>query len=351
MILNKFHLFLIFLMFSFLLSKSQSADIRKAEKYLMQTMSYIEEENFEKAKYTFRKIENLNVEPPNIFYYYMGFILYETTDYNISEEYLKKYIKIDGKNGLHYSEAKKYLKQIKIRKKEMNRKVKPEMVFVKGGSFYMGSNSGRENEKPVHKVKIESFYIDKYELTVGEYKKFCKETSRSLPTEPRYGWKDNYPIVNVSWNDAKAYAEWIGKRLPTEAEWEYAARGGPKSESFDFSGSSNIYDVAWYNENSNNKMSRIGKKLPNEIGICDMSGNVWEWCEDFISNDYYQESPKSNPKGPESGVKKILRGGSWFFYQTFSRVSYRYSENPEVKNYDIGFRMVKDVKAKIKYKK
>ena len=192
--------------------------------------------------------------------------------------------------------------------------------------------------------------MDKYEVTVREYKIFCQSTGHKMPVQPSWNWNDDDPIVNVSWEDAYAYAKWAEKRLPTEAEWEYAARGGYKSESFDFSGSSNIYDVAWYSKNSENKANRVGRKYPNEIGLFDMSGNVWEWCQDNMDEDYYKDSPKENPKGADEGIKKVLRGGSWFFYQIYAKVSYRYSEKPQVKNNDIGFRLVKD-KAKVKYKK
>lgn len=176
------------------------------------------------------------------------------------------------------------------------------MVYVEGGTFMMGSNEGENDEKPVHEVTVNSFYIGKYEVTVEEFDKFIKATGYKTDAEKSgFSWRWNgrdweqkngvnwrygvegevrgksekrHPVIYVSWNDAIAYAKWKGGRLPTEAEWKYAAFGGNKSEGYKYAGSNNIDEVAWYGNNSGNKTHTVGTKAPNELGIYDFSGNV-----------------------------------------------------------------------------
>jgi len=215
------------------------------------------------------------------------------------------------------------------------------MVLVIGGTFQMGNNDGANDEKPVHNVTLRSFYIDKYEVTVGEYRKFCISTGREMPLEPKWGWNENDPMTNVSWNEANEYAKWIGKRLPTEAEWEFAARGGSRSQAFIFSGGNNLEDIAWYNDNSGKNPHKIGSMLPNELGIFDMSGNVSEWCQDWYSSIYYKQSSVENPTGPEGGIFRIYRGGSWDSESSKCKVTSRNGGDPEnIENLGIGFRLV-----------
>lgn len=215
------------------------------------------------------------------------------------------------------------------------------MVLVKGGTFQMGSNEYDE-EKPIHSVTVSDFYIDKYEVKVKQYREFCNATGRSMPKAPSLGWRDTHPIVNVSWDDATAYAKWAGKRLPTEAEWEYAARGGNQSKGFKYSGSNSIDEAAWYWYNSGEKAHPVGQKKPNELGIYDMSGNVWEWCSDWYDENYYSDSPTTNPEGPDSGSKRVRRGGSWFYFGVICRVANRSWNWPDSRDIDHGFRCVKN---------
>ncbi|UCH64636.1 MAG: formylglycine-generating enzyme family protein, partial [Ignavibacterium sp.] len=215
------------------------------------------------------------------------------------------------------------------------------MVFVAGGWFDMGSNYGRDNEKPVHQVFIDDFYIDKYEVTVKAYSEFCDSTGREMPVQPAYH-TDEYPVANISWEDASAYADWKGKRLPTEAEWEYAALGGTISSNH-YSGNSFLDYVGWYSGNSNIVVHPIGKLDPNEFGIYDMSGNVWEWCADWYSLSYYRSGDGISPTGPAGGSEKVLRGGSFEDEEYFCRVKYRNKSFPNRKFENYGFRCVQDV--------
>ena len=223
-------------------------------------------------------------------------------------------------------------------------------VFVKGGSFQMGRNSEFSDERPVHSVTLKNYYIGKYEVTVRQYREFVAATGRVFPPAPSWGWNDDDPMVYVSWNDARDYCIWIsdttGKtvRMPTEAEWEYAARGGKFSQGFSYSGSNTIDGVAWSFANSSSRTQTVGTKQPNELGIYDMSGNAWEWCADWYSS--YSSQPQTNPTGPSNGTIKVFRGGSWFDYglgKSDCGVETRYNYTPGSKVYDGGFRVVQQL--------
>jgi formylglycine-generating enzyme required for sulfatase activity len=220
----------------------------------------------------------------------------------------------------------------------------PEMVFVKGGSFEMGSNENGDNEKPVHTVALSDFHMGKYEVTQ-------KQWSEVMGNNPS-GWDncgDDCPVEQVSWDDVQVFLkklnEKTGKnyRLPTEAEWEYAARGGNKSKNYIFSGDNLIGNVAWYDGNSGNQTQKVGKRKANELGIFDMSGNVGEWCSDFYNAGYYKLSTNSNnPQGPISGENRVARGGVWIFPYYYCTVSYRDNNKPDFRNGGYGFRCVRD---------
>jgi formylglycine-generating enzyme required for sulfatase activity len=213
----------------------------------------------------------------------------------------------------------------------------PNMVYVAGGTFLMGRNNGANDEKPVHTVTLSSFYLSKYEVTVAEYRKFCQATNRQMPEAPSWGWQDNHPIVNVSWEDAVAYCQWAGGRLPTEAEWEYAARGGNKSHGYKYAGSNELDKVAWYDKNSGKQTHPVGEKLPNELGLYDMSGNVWEWCSDWYGA--YAATTQTNHQGPPNGSSRCLRGGSWSHYAYSGEVLSRSFDGPVNRDLSSGFRL------------
>ena len=225
-----------------------------------------------------------------------------------------------------------------------------EMVAVKGGTFTMGCTSEQGgdcdgDESPAHSVTLSDYYIGKFEVTQKLWKAV-------MGSNPSYFKGDDLPVERVSWNDCK---EFIGRlnqltganfRLPTEAEWEYAARGGAKSRGYKYSGSNSIGDVAVYEVNSYNKGSNhpdygthaVGTKSPNELGIYDMSGNVWEWCEDLYGD--YSGGSQTNPKGPSSGSYRVSRGGSWIYGAGRCRVSNRSNYSPVSRGSDLGFRVV-----------
>ena len=220
-----------------------------------------------------------------------------------------------------------------------------EMVYVEGGTFKMGATSEQgsdacEDEEPAHNVTLNSYYIGKYEVTQGLW--FA--VMGSNPSEYKKG--DNYPVDNVSWNDCKDFIEKLnnitGKkfRLPTEAEWEFAARGGNKSAGNKYSGSNNFDNVSWHEGNSNKTTHPVGQKMANELGLFDMSGNVYEWCSDRYGD--YHNYLQINPKGVSSGLARVLRGGSSGHEKTYCRVTSRSFGNPNSSYDNSGLRLVLD---------
>jgi len=192
------------------------------------------------------------------------------------------------------------------------------MLYIPPGEFTMGSREGEApaepNEKPQRKVNLDGYWIYKREVTVAQYRKFCQATGRDMPEAPSWGWKDDHPIVNVSWDDATAYAKWAGVALPTEAQWEKAARGTdgrgyPWGNEWDNSKCANSEG----NMDLNSSTKPVGSYASgiSPYGVHDMAGNVWEWCSDWYGSSYYANAPKDNPTGPASGEYRVLRGGSW----------------------------------------
>ena len=259
----------------------------------------------------------------------------------------------------------------------INPKDGAEMVWVPAGEFTMGSSDKEVEqvlesasragfskkllpalrqllaaEKPRHRVYLDGYWMYKHEITVAQYRKFCDVTSSAKPEKPEWGWKDDYPMVNVTWDDAAAYAKWAGARLPTEAEWEKAARGTdgrvyPWGDEFD---SSKCVNSVWK-----------ARQCPERVGSCpggaspygamDMAGNVWEWCADWYQEDYYSRPPQGgwrNPPGPTSGGCRVLRGGGWSGYGYAGdndgyRCAFRYRGNPSYGGwyYGGGFRLAR----------
>ena len=216
-----------------------------------------------------------------------------------------------------------------------------KMIKVEGGTFTMGATSEQgseadDDEKPTHQVTLSSYYIGETEVTQALWKAV-------MGKNPSYYKGDNLPVEQVSYNDIQKFIKKLNQktgktfRLPTEAEWEYAARGGNKSKGYKYSGSNNIEDVAWYDGNSNYKTHTVKTKQANELGLYDMTGNVWEWCSDRYGD--YSSSSQTNPKGPNSGSNRVLRGGGWNDLAWGCRVSYRGGNNPSISYYNYGFRL------------
>jgi len=263
-----------------------------------------------------------------------------------------------------------------------------DMVFIKGGCFDMGDKfgDGEDNEAHVHKACVDDFYMSRYEVTVGEFSRFINEAKYETKAEkeglgyilnsrgdgwelsagvswknPGFPQNDFQPVVLISWNDAMAYIEWLrrkdGKeyRLPTEAEWEYAARSGGKKYKYSWGNGSPEGNIA--GEETKERFperpwpvwkgykdvyvftASVGSFEPNESGLYDMTGNVWEWCSDWYGSDYYKSSPKDNPEGPSSGDYKVLRGGSWFNLPGLIRASNRFWNLPDTSVNNVGFRL------------
>ena len=217
-----------------------------------------------------------------------------------------------------------------------------DMVRVEAGTFTMGATAEMKNtedsEKPTHRVTLTNdYYIGKYEVTQALWQAVMGD-------DPSYFKGDNLPVEAVTWDDCQ---EFIGKlnritgktfRLPTEAEWEYAARGGNKSRGYQYSGSNNPSNVAWYDDNSGDKTHAVGTKQPNELGIYDMSGNVWEWCQDWYET--YSSSSQVNPTGANSGSCRVVRGVSWYNNARDCRLSLRGSNTPDFRSSNLGLRLV-----------
>jgi len=245
------------------------------------------------------------------------------------------------KTGRNIKEQERKLeeheKELEEYEKKQQRELKESMVLISGDTFLMGSKFA--DAKPIHHVTVNSFYIGKYPVTNKEYCLY--DPSHNNPG-------DDLPVVNVNWNDAIKYCKWLssetGKnyRLPTEAEWEYACRAGTKTDYYWGNKMDDSY--CWYKDNSGNKIHPVGQKMPNEFGIYDMSGNLWEWCNDWYG--YYTSDTISNPTGPGSSLTRVYRGGSWNSQAGSCRSAYRNSNSPDTRNELIGFRLVCNSKIK-----
>jgi sulfatase modifying factor 1 len=227
------------------------------------------------------------------------------------------------------------------------KKLQADMVLVEGDTFTMGwhnkerDGNGYDWEKPAHEVTLDDFYIGRYEVTQAQW----RAVMGSDPPELHNKGCDKCPVERVSWNDIQDFLKKLNNltgenyRLPTEAEWEFAARGGNQTQGYLYSGSNDLDEVGWYRDNSNSKTHPVGQKKANELGLFDMSGNVWEWCQDWYGD--YPSTAQQNPKGPESGSNRVLRGGGWDYYPRGCRAAYRGDGGLTVRNGSLGFRLAR----------
>ncbi len=236
----------------------------------------------------------------------------------------------------------------------------PALVFVAGGKFLMGSANGLQDEQPVREVSLQDFYLGKTEVTFDEYDRFCEATGRAKPDDEGWG-RGNRPVIHISWLDAAAYCNWLstalgltpvytflpdgrtgisrnagGFRLPTEAQWEYAAR---IKQDFPYSGSADLNEVAWYLNNSGNQTHPVAHKAPNALGLYDLTGNVREWCQDWYGP--YPAGATADPVGAPTSKSRVLRGGHWGRNPEQQRTTYRNAAKPDYHDYGTGFRLAR----------
>jgi len=223
------------------------------------------------------------------------------------------------------------------------------MVLIPAGEFVMGSpdGEGSEDEHPQHRVSVTAFYLDKYELTNARYSQFLDETGRVIPEyweQVDLSIHGELPVIGLAWHDAEAYCQWAEKRLPTEAEWEYAARGNDH-RTYPWGNAEPTEDLANYGKRWSHKFfgdrlepvkSREGGKSP--YGLHHLAGNVWEWVADWYDSKYYEHSPERNPPGPPTGKMKVVRGGSWNFSAGYLRSASRLKFPPTHRAADVGVR-------------
>ncbi|BBM87270.1 SUMF1/EgtB/PvdO family nonheme iron enzyme [Candidatus Uabimicrobium amorphum] len=247
--------------------------------------------------------------------------------------------KVTGTPGFTFLREKTYScgGQTHTMKEYRHTRTGMEFVLIRGGSFRMGSNDGDDDEKPVHRVRVNSFLMAKYEVTQDVWQRVMgNNPSHFRGSKFTHVRGDKLPVERVSWTECKSFCDKLGMRLPTEAEWEYACRAGTSSKYY--WGNTMDGDYAWYLGNSSRKTHEVGQKSPNAFGLYDMTGNVWEWCADWYDSNYYASSPANNPQGASSGSNRSERGNGWYGDAGKCRSANRIFDKPGYRSSVLGFR-------------
>ncbi len=332
-----------------------------ADQYLMAATAALQQQDRQAAINAFQKIEALDVTPPAEFFYFYGKVLVEngiaTGDVPSVEKgqaLLKKYIVASGREAEHYRSALEVLNTVEEHRSQVARMIEmvdAQMVRIEGGTFAMGCTHEQElenkyhscREKPVHWVEVRSFELSRYEVTQELWEAVMGENPSTFKNCPQC------PVEKVSWDDVQAFLRKLNAgggryRLPSEAEWEYAARGGQRSRGYRYAGSNTPDAVAWYEENRGGKQHHpVGQKQANELGLYDLAGNVWEWVQDCW-NESYAGAP-SDGRAWESGDcrLRVMRGGSWYTEPVNLRSANRGRHTTDDRNFENGFRMAQSL--------
>jgi len=351
--------------------------VELARKYYQEGCNYCDAESYDLALESYKKAEESFPDFPAL-HYNMGWLYGKLGDAQQAINHLQKYIVLSP-NAKDITEVQSYVIVLKqalekqntvqntfksrdelMKKASLVQKQKYGSVVVPAGEFIMGTDQAREDAYPEHKVYLDAFEIDRYEVTNAQYWEFLEyikktnDHSKCFKGEPsnkdhtprfwdnEYYNVPDYPVARIDWYDAYAYAAWAGKRLPTEAEWEKAARG---LDGRDFPWG-NEWDTARCNLSGEPKPVGSGEAGKSVYGCYDMAGSVYEWCADWYVNTYYTESPYKNPKGPDNSARRVIRGGSRFSKPFQVRAHTRKSEQPDLFNLALGLRCAKDVKGK-----
>jgi formylglycine-generating enzyme required for sulfatase activity len=318
----------------------------------------MEAERWKDAAISFEKAMNLRINLPVEFHLLYGKVLLKAGNYDDALSSISNYLTLVGREGEYFEdaitlivEAKNKFDEEKLRTTKSQhqltktaRQAEDGMVFVKGGCFDMGDifNTGDSDEKPVHTVCVDNFYLGRTEVTQKQWVDITGHNPSKFQCE-------DCPVERVSWNDITDFIKKLNERtgmnyrLPTEAEWEYAARsGGLKEQWVGANNVEKIGEYAWYGLNAEGSTHAVAGKLPNAIGLYDMMGNVWEWCSDWYDKHYYKIHPSKDPHGHSEDTNHVLRGGGWRSKDNGLRTTDRNSFDPTSRKFsDIGFRLAR----------
>ena len=328
----------------------------------------IKAEDYPSADQLFREYDTLKAEIPTPLILQRARVYFHLKQYSASLQTLEYYLNKVEEGSESYEKALKMYQDIEsLAEPEIKATAEVEpivqrmkssgiidgMIFkrIPAGSFRMGDSSGESDEVPPHTVRISAFEMSAYEVTVGQFAIFVADSGYVGEwdwEESDLGGDGYHPVVNVSYDDAQAYIRWLNEktggnyRLPTEAEWEYAARAGTTTQySWGDSASQAVAAYAWYDYNAGGSTHAVGGKQPNPWGLYDIHGNVWEWVSDWYDEDYYKNSPNSDPQGPSSGGSRVVRGGGWSSSATNLRSADRGYNSPSYGYSNLGFRLVR----------